>query len=81
MRTKYIGKEKISESEIRAIRIACMEAIYGEGNMYREVAASRGLTLLSELLGAFPSKLFKVCPELEDLYQKLENGEVKLSDV
>lgn len=63
----------IEEKAIEVIRIACRDLIYSNGD-----AAERGLALLSGIIDIFPSKLFKEIPELEVVYQKLENREVKL---
>lgn len=57
---------------IKEIRTACGNMIYDNVDI-----AEMALALLAGIIDIFPSKRFKEIPELEAVYQKLENGEVK----
>ena len=65
------GEEKKAEEDIK-------KAI--EDVLYRNITDPiiTGLALLPVLLDAFPLRLFKLCPELDEAYKKLKSGEVKL---
>jgi len=66
-------EKRITEKEIEQIKRACEDAIYRRGD-----PISNSLALLPDVLGSFPLRLFKLCPELETVYKKLKKGEVKL---
>ena len=67
------GKMKTEERlEMDRIERAIRTLIYGKNQELYEEAKERGLFVLKSILGNFPVGVFKLYPELEVVYKKLE---------
>ena len=67
------GKMKTEERlEMDRIERAIRTLIYGKNQELYEEAKERGLFVLKSILGNFPVTVFKLYPELEAVYKKLE---------